>query len=129
MLRLSLVPVLILCLFVFDSPAEQSAQGLIPVRPYYQDSQNSVSPDKQLEHERSYQIHPKDQMYIFWVLGKLISYPVDKAESFLSQQKKKLFKEGAPVQATAPPQHNPFSSLNWREIPPAPPVLDEEAKR
>ncbi len=68
---------------------------------------------------------PKDQLYVFWVLGRILSFPVDLAESIIRKRRSHAqHKEGSAVQASSPVNGNPFENLNWREIPPAPPVSD-----
>jgi hypothetical protein len=64
---------------------------------------------------------PRDQFYVFWFLGRMISYPIDKLESFIFSKTWRL-SPGTPVPASAGPNSSPFDSLNHKEIPPAPPV-------
>lgn len=65
---------------------------------------------------------PRDQMYVFWILGRMISYPFDKAEAVITNfknkraaaaERKKLSDSGGPT------------SIHWNEIPPAPPARQE----
>lgn len=126
-----LILFLIMCWTVSPSlgQADKSEQKLIPVRPSY--------------HEASYVPHageqasspvqptgpnPRDQLYIFWILGKVLSYPVDKVEAFIYSRFKGA-PAGSPRPAAAPANANPFASVNWREIPPAPPAHGEKATR
>jgi hypothetical protein len=69
-------------------------------------------------------------MYVFWILGKMLSYPIDKAEAYIYSFKKKEKPrvEGAPTPATATPNANPFNSVNWSEIPPAPPAAGHSGR-
>ncbi len=71
---------------------------------------------------------PKDQMYVFWLLGKALSYPIDKTESYISGLRAKAAAKTTAEPAVAPAAHNPFKSLSIQEIPPAPPVLDERSQ-
>jgi hypothetical protein len=73
---------------------------------------------------------PREQMYVFWILGKMLSYPIDKAESYVYSfaKKSKPQPDGAPIPATATATPNPFSSVNWSEIPPAPPASGRAEK-
>jgi len=100
----------------FAEPAEKK---LIPVRPSYQEA--AYVPQK-AEAEDDLPT-PRDQMYVFWILGKVLSYPIDKAEeyvdSFIRNRRIKAVPASSPAQATG---SNPFSSANWKEIPPAPPA-------
>ncbi|MFH0960882.1 MAG: hypothetical protein V1897_19530, partial [Pseudomonadota bacterium] len=65
---------------------------------------------------------PRDQLYVFWILGRVISYPIDKLESYISGKFNSV-KQPKPIPAAAPGQvSSPFDSLHRREIPPAPPV-------
>lgn len=97
--------------------------GLIPVKPSYAEASYTLSkttdtPDIEAASTPS----PKDQMYVFWILGKMLSYPVDKVESFIVSKMKRYSDSVAPSPAGASAQPNPFQSINWREIPPAPPA-------
>jgi hypothetical protein len=68
---------------------------------------------------------PKDQLYVFWAAGRILSFPVDLAESIIRKVKGKAKpKAGSPVQASSPVNGSPFDNLNWREIPPAPPASE-----
>jgi hypothetical protein len=83
-----------------------------------------VSPDPNTA--EGYQMPaPKDQLYVFWVAGKILSFPVDLAESLIRKVKGKPKPQaGSPVQASSQPSNSPFDNLNWREIPPAPPASE-----
>ena len=107
-----------------ESLAENKSPQLISVKPAYDQAssapQNS-SPAPNLDTQYP-EPSPRDQMYIFWLFGKIISYPIDKVESYVtkklySAEKPKVVPAAAPVSAS-----NPFDSINWREIPPAPPI-------
>lgn len=100
-----------------------AAEQLIPVKPAYAEA----APESQIskapaENDAVPEPTPRDQMYIFWLLGRIISYPVDKAESFLTGQIKRWQNGPVVTPASAPASSNPFESVKWREIPPAPPV-------
>jgi hypothetical protein len=112
-----------------DSLAENKSSKLISVKPAYEQAaavpQNS-SPATNIDTQYP-DPSPRDQMYIFWLFGKIISYPIDKVESYVT---KKLYSPEKPkfVPATAPASaSSPFDSINWREIPPAPPVQSKNA--
>jgi hypothetical protein len=70
-------------------------------------------------------------MYVFWILGKILSYPVDQAESYMSALIRRLRTGPAGTPASASSGPNPFDTIESREIPPAPPALSgpDSAKR
>jgi|GEM_PF-1809981 len=97
--------------------------GLIPVKPSYTEA--AYTPSKATEvtdSEATATPSPRDQMYVFWILGKMLSYPVDKVESFVLSKLKRNNDSALPAPAGVSSQPNPFQSINWREIPPAPPA-------
>jgi len=103
--------------------ADTTNPNLIPVKPSY--SEASYTPQNQQDTENREFIPsptPRDQLYIFWLLGKALSYPVDKAEAYIMSKFKKSPQDGVPTPAAATSGPNPFTSVNWREIPPAPPA-------
>ncbi len=65
---------------------------------------------------------PRDQMYVFWILGRILSYPIDTAESYVSGWVDRWRNRPVAQPAAAPAGPNPFNSIRLREIPPAPPV-------
>lgn len=122
---LLLLPIMLLTASVCFGQAQKEEKKLIQVKPSY--------------HEASYVPHagdqgpgpvfpapptPREQMYIFWILGKMLSFPIDKTESFIRDRLTRSSKgaETAPAAASSSP--NPFNSVNWKEIPPAPPVKE-----
>ncbi len=66
---------------------------------------------------------PRDQMYVFWILGKVLSYPVDTVEQFVTKKIRQVSLKPETKPAAAP--INPFDEVDIREIPPAPPVTDQ----
>jgi len=120
-----------LTLMVFvtgHSRAENKSPKLIPVKPAYNQAsyapQNS-EPAPTLD-EQYADPAPRDQLYVFWLLGKIISYPIDKVESYVSRKLNSVGKpEAVPAAASA---SSPFDSINRREIPPAPPVQDKNVR-
>jgi hypothetical protein len=120
---LLLIPIMLWTASACLGQAQEEEKKLIPVKPSY--------------HEASYVPHagdqgpgqvfpapptPREQMYIFWLVGKMLSFPIDKVESFIRDRTTRPSKgaETAPAAAASAP--NPFNALNWKEIPPAPPV-------
>ncbi len=65
---------------------------------------------------------PREQMYVFWVLGKVLSYPVDKVESYVTRMFKGPFPTPVVKPASATAGYNPFEARSFSEIPPAPPA-------
>jgi hypothetical protein len=65
---------------------------------------------------------PREQMYVFWILGKILSYPVDTADSYISGLWRRWQSRPVVQPASAPAIPNPFDSMGDRHIPPAPPV-------
>jgi hypothetical protein len=111
--------------------AENTGKKLIPVKPSYHEATyvpqaEQPAADPTMPPPPT----PREQMYVFWILGKMLSYPIDKAESYVYsfKRKPKPQVEGAPTPATASATPNPFSSVNWNEIPPAPPASGAAAK-
>lgn len=133
LMKKALITFSTLLLVVFslgDSLAENKSPKLISVKPAYDQAssvpQNS-SPAPNLDTQYP-DPSPRDQLYIFWLFGKIISYPIDKVESYVtkkitSPEKPKVVPAAAPASAS-----NPFDSINWREIPPAPPVQSRNAR-
>jgi hypothetical protein len=68
---------------------------------------------------------PRDQLYVFWLLGKALSYPIDRTESYIAGLRARSAAKTTTKPAVSPTTNNPFLSRNLHEIPPAPPVLDE----
>jgi len=121
------VGVLLLLVFVLagSSCLGQDAAGgkkLIPVKPTYQEA-SYVPPAGPSDPAASASTYPtpKDQLYVFWILGRMLSYPFDKTEAYLQS-----LLEKPRVKATAPKAmetRDPFVRLDVRQIPPAPPAL------
>lgn len=99
--------------------AQSAEKKLIPVHPSYQEAAYTAQSEI-----GAYDLpSPRDQMYVFWILGRVLSYPFDKAESLIDSWKQK--RKAPPVPAAVPATAsgpNPFASVNWEQIPPAPPA-------
>jgi len=71
-------------------------------------------------------------MYVFWIVGKILSYPVDKVEAFITG-KLQSFQKPILRPASAPASEvqavNPFDAVDTSEIPPAPPALGGAAAK
>ncbi len=125
----AIVPLIIVIILTSVPVIAQADDGpvkLIPVKPA--ESFETPEPQNSQDGPKSTYPAPRDQMYVFWIAGRIISFPIDLVESFINKQRAKYStrenKEGKPVPASAGANQNPFDKLNWREIPPAPPVLD-----
>jgi hypothetical protein len=98
-----------------------SQNNLIPVKPGFESSTPVPTPTNVDGPELP---KPADQLYVFWYLGQIISYPIDTAEAYIRSYIAKLREAPQPtaVPASSPPLPNPFDSVQWRSIPPAPPI-------
>jgi hypothetical protein len=121
--------VILLAVSVCFGQSQNSDKKLIQVKPAYSEATPEPQPQAQIDPYAPAPPRPRDQLYVFWILGKLISYPIDKVESYIYKIRSDRNREGAPVPASAGSDRNPFSSVNWREIPPAPPVAGAVADR
>ena len=116
---------LVLILSIIDcSLAQDKTPKLIAVKPAYNQAsytpQNSEpAPNLQAQYDDP---APRDQLYVFWLLGRLISYPIDKVESYVSKKLYPVEQPKAVPAAATGSVPSPFESINRREIPPAPPV-------
>ena len=127
-MRTSLLVVLVCSLLIVPvclAQAEEAHKNLITVKPSYHDA--TYVPQREqpvVDPTVPPPPTPREQMYVFWILGKMLSYPIDKAESciygYINRSKEKTHARVAPAAASTAP--NPFASVSWSEIPPAPPV-------
>lgn len=100
--------------------AEPPESNLIRAQPAFTETARTATPAQDPSTELM--PTPREQMYVFWILGKVLSYPVDIAESYISGMWRK-WQAGPVVQpASAPAVPNPFDSMSDRHIPPAPPA-------
>jgi len=115
---LSTVLILLVAAAAFGQ-SQKDGGNLIPVEPARQEAA-AASPDQQMQANPGgfTPPSPRDQLYVFWFLGKMLSYPVDKIEAYIHYK----LNQPKAVPASAPAARNPFDSVNWREIPPAPPA-------
>lgn len=111
--------------------ADQAEKKLIPVRPAYADtSVHSPAPAPAALDPQSPPLpSPRDQMYVFWLVGQILSYPIDKAESFVRAGLRNIGSKPVVKPAAAPADDNPFEKVRMSEIPPAPPILPRAARR
>ncbi len=72
---------------------------------------------------------PRDQMYVFWFLGKILSYPVDRVEAYIMSKFQRPALKPASAPSDEPTGSNPFDAIKLGEIPPAPPALGGAASR
>lgn len=112
--------------------AEQAEKKLIPVKPAYAETSAVPNPSPApaaLDPQSPPLPTPRDQMYVFWLLGQVLSYPIDKAESFVRAKWRDIHTKPVAQPAAAPAGANPFEAIHKREIPPAPPILPRAAQR
>ena len=102
--------------------AGKTQNNLIQVKPEYDES---IAGTPQGNTDDSGLPKPSDQLYVFWYLGKIISYPIDTAEAYITSYIARLRQPAQPVAvpASSTPLSNPFDSVKWKAIPPAPPVV------
>ena len=111
---------LVLC-SVLASQAENQRRNLVPVKPGTQIDAEAAEQSRAAA-ARQGQPTAADQLYVFWVLGKLISYPFDAAESYIRRYREGADEDAQAVPAAAPGSSNPFDAVRLGQIPPAPPV-------
>ncbi len=116
-----IIPILWLTTACFGQTG-QAQNNLIPVKPGYDEP---ISERPAANQDDSGLPKPSDQLYVFWYLGKIISYPIDTAEAYITSYIAKLRQPAQPVAvpASSTPLSNPFDSVKWKSIPPAPPVV------
>lgn len=116
---------LLLCIFtvaIWAAPCFAADPTLIRVKPSYQEASyapNKAAADKSADLDAP---SPREQMYVFWVLGKALSYPLDAVEQFIAQKRAEWKQRPAAIEPVAVP--DPFEGIETREIPPAPPALN-----
>lgn len=113
---------LLLAVSVCFGQSQNSEKKLIQVKPDYSEVVPEPQPQAQIDPYAPPPPRPRDQLYVFWILGRLINYPIDKVESYIYKIRSERKRDGTPVPASAGSDRNPFNSLNWREIPPAAPI-------
>jgi len=118
-----LLPFLVIVAWVVLSSvahAQSPGKKLIQVKPDYAEAtyvpQAEYGPDGQQPPT------PREQMYVFWIAGRILSFPIDQAEAYISALVKRFQAGPTLAPASAPAGPNPFANINTREIPPAPPV-------
>jgi hypothetical protein len=104
----------------FLAIAQNTDQKLIRVRPSY--SEETQAP-RAVPHPNEPQAPtPRQQMYVFWILGHVLSYPIDTAESYISDWIGRWRHEPVATPASAPAGPSPFDSLRTGQIAPAAPA-------
>jgi hypothetical protein len=111
--------------------ADKPGNNLIPVRPSYEEA--VAEPSSQADENDVYPrpATPAEQLYVFWFLGKVLSYPVDTLEAYISKVRADWQSKPEPtaVPAAAAVGPNPFDTRRLGQIPPAPPVRSGPADR
>lgn len=106
---------------VLSSQAENQRRNLVPVKPATQ-IDNEAAEQARSAAARQGQPTAADQLYVFWVIGKLISYPFDAADAYIQRFREGADDDARAVPAAAPGASNPFDAVKLGQIPPAPPV-------
>lgn len=123
MFRSALICLLIVLAIAGTCLAEPSNKpaNLIPVRAPEAESPSAVAEEQQpsLDPNAAVKPSPSEQMYVFWLVGKMLSYPVDTMEAYVRDFMKRSQPKVVP--ASAGPD-NPFENRDWSQIPPTPPV-------
>ena len=123
---LVLVTVTLAISVVALSQAEDQRRNLVPVKPAAeidaQAAQQQRPPAGGLGQPTA-----ADQLYVFWALGKLISYPFDAADRYIQRYREGADSEAEAIPAAAPGASNPFEAVKLGQIPPAPPVSSRPA--
>jgi hypothetical protein len=120
-----IVAILVLVILCLTTPcfgqAGKTQNSLIPVK---SELESPTSDVPSTNYDAPELPKPADQLYVFWYLGQMISYPIDTAEAYIRSSIAKLRQAPSPVAipASSPPLPNPFDSVKWKAIPPAPPV-------
>ena len=83
MAKISLFTILIALLTISPCFAQTTGKKLIPVVPSYHEAAYVPQKDEVVDELPS----PRDQMYVFWILGRVLSYPFDKAEAVIDSIK------------------------------------------
>lgn len=121
---LAVVLIILWCAASCYGESGTADRKLIPVKPSYHEA--AYVPEQQVPAADSAATRaptPREQMYVFWILGRMLSYPMDKAESYIRQRLQRSALKPASAPATSTPASSPFDSMNLGQIPPAPPAL------
>jgi hypothetical protein len=106
--------------------ADTPGKNLIPVKPSYEEAVAGPSSDVGQDDMSPPPATPAEQLYVFWFLGKVLSYPVDMLEAYVTKVRTDW--QAKPVPAAAPAGPNPFETRSLGQVPPAPPVLSSPAR-
>lgn len=121
--KILIIVAIILIVATGVSQGENEKPELIKVIPAYMETNKINGPSAEVgDPYYAPPPRPRDQMYVFWILGKVLSYPVDQVEQYVSQKIRRISLKPKPKPAA--PVVNPFDSVDLKEIPPAPPVTE-----
>jgi len=123
---LILVTVTLTLCAVALSQAEDQRRNLVPVKPAAEVDAQAAQPARPAAGGLG-QPTAADQLYVFWALGKLISYPFDAADSYIQRYREGSDSDAKAIPAAAPGAANPFDAVKLGQIPPAPPVSSRPA--
>ncbi|MBI5570325.1 MAG: hypothetical protein HY914_10310 [Desulfomonile tiedjei] len=105
---------------VLSSQAEDQRRNLVPAKRAAEIDAQAVQQARPAT--ANGQPTAADQLYVFWALGKLISYPFDAADAYIQRYREGSDSDARAVPAAAPGASNPFDAVKLGQIPPAPPV-------
>jgi hypothetical protein len=109
---------------VLSLSADEPAKKLIAVRPNFHEAENVPDGRQAVDFESEQRFPtPREQMYVFWLVGRVLSYPVDKAESAVRGWLEKRKGRAANAPAQLEDGRNPFDSVDFGALPPAAPAL------
>jgi len=119
-----LLIVLFVCFFIVSAHVAQAdppKNNLIPALPQYLEATHAPADGPNNDRVYPPEPTPSEQMYVFWILGKVISYPVDTVEAYVTRLREEWRAKPVPAAAVVGP--NPFETRRLGQIPPAPPVV------
>lgn len=108
-ISLALVLIILWCASGCYGESGTSDRKLIPVKPSYHEA--AYVPESEVPSADSAATRPptpREQMYVFWILGRILSYPMDKAESYIRQKLQGSALKPASAPAAATPASSPF---------------------
>ncbi len=124
-LFVALSMILIIGCFSCFAQVETGKAKLIQVKPSYQAAAYSPQGNRAADVDDPNGPTPREQMYVFWLLGKILSYPIDSAEAFIQNRLARPPDKTGPE--AQPKVADPFDAVSLRDIPPAPPALGAQA--
>jgi hypothetical protein len=115
--------VAVLVVPAYFAQAEPPKNNLIQAKPEYLEAAHVPTVEPNTDPLYPPSPTPSEQMYVFWIMGKILSFPVDTLESYVTRLRGEWNAKAVAVPASAPAQPNPFEKRHIGQIPPAPPVV------